>query len=162
MNAVKRKEIFSRLRAANPHPTTELEYSSPFELLISVLLSAQATDVSVNKATRRLYRGQYPAAMLALGEEALANFIKTIGLYKTKARNVIATCHLLLEKYGGEVPQTREALESLPGWAAKPPMWCSTPPSASPPSQWTPIFSGFPTAPGSHPAKTCEKSRISW
>lgn len=120
MNAVKRKEIFSRLRAANPHPTTELEYSSPFELLISVLLSAQATDVSVNKATRRLYPvANTPAAMLALGEEALANFIKTIGLYKTKARNVIATCHLLLEKYGGEVPQTREALESLPGVGRK-------------------------------------------
>ncbi|NHR07863.1 endonuclease III [Chromobacterium haemolyticum] len=120
MNAVKRKEIFARLRDANPHPTTELEYSSPFELLISVLLSAQATDVGVNKATRRLYPvANTPAAMLALGEESLADFIKTIGLYKTKARNVIATCRLLLEKHGGEVPQTREALEALPGVGRK-------------------------------------------
>ncbi|OWY38602.1 endonuclease III [Xenophilus sp. AP218F] len=120
MNAAKREEIYRRLRDANPHPTTELEYDSPFELLISVLLSAQATDVSVNKATRLLYPvANTPAAMLALGEEALANFIKTIGLYKTKAKNVIATCRILLEKHGGEVPQTREALEALPGVGRK-------------------------------------------
>ncbi|ATP29611.1 endonuclease III [Chromobacterium violaceum] len=120
MNAAKRQEIFRRLRDDNPHPTTELEYNTPFELLISVLLSAQATDVGVNKATRRLYPvANTPAAMLALGEEGLAEYIKTIGLYKTKARNVIATCRLLLEKHGGEVPQTREALEALPGVGRK-------------------------------------------
>ncbi|QEL55992.1 endonuclease III [Chromobacterium paludis] len=120
MNAAKRLEIFRRLREANPHPTTELEYATPFELLIAVLLSAQATDVGVNKATRRLYPvANTPAAMLSLGEEGLADFIKTIGLYKTKAKNVIATCRLLLEKHGGEVPQTREALEALPGVGRK-------------------------------------------
>lgn len=120
MNAAKRLEIFARLRAANPQPTTELLYRTPFELLIAVLLSAQATDVSVNKATRLLYPvANTPAAMLALGEEQLADYIKTIGLYRTKAKNVIATCHLLLEKFGGEVPQSREALESLPGVGRK-------------------------------------------
>ncbi|HJV06271.1 endonuclease III [Paludibacterium denitrificans] len=120
MNAAKRLEIFTRLRAANPQPTTELLYRTPFELLIAVLLSAQATDVSVNKATRLLYPvANTPAAMLALGEEQLADYIKTIGLYRTKAKNVIATCHLLLEKFGGEVPQSREALESLPGVGRK-------------------------------------------
>ncbi|AXE34046.1 endonuclease III [Chromobacterium phragmitis] len=120
MNPAKRQEIFRRLREDNPHPATELEYNTPFELLISVLLSAQATDVGVNKATRRLYPvANTPAAMLALGEESLADFIKTIGLYKTKARNVIATCRLLLERHGGEVPQTREALEALPGVGRK-------------------------------------------
>ncbi|AVG18130.1 endonuclease III [Chromobacterium sp. TRC.1.1.SA] len=120
MNAATRQEIFRRLRDDNPHPTTELEYTTPFELLISVLLSAQATDVGVNKATRRLYPvANTPTAMLALGEESLTEYIKTIGLYKTKARNVIATCRLLLEKHGGEVPQTREALEALPGVGRK-------------------------------------------
>jgi endonuclease-3 len=120
MNDTKRREIFERLRAANPHPTTELEYSTPFELLIAVLLSAQATDVGVNKATRRLYAvANTPAAMLALGEEGLADYIKTIGLYRTKAKNVIATCRILLEKHGGEVPQQREALEALPGVGRK-------------------------------------------
>ncbi|MCD4484219.1 endonuclease III [Chromobacterium vaccinii] len=120
MNAATRQEIFRRLRDDNPRPTTELEYTTPFELLISVLLSAQATDVGVNKATRRLYPvANTPTAMLALGEESLTEYIKTIGLYKTKARNVIATCRLLLEKHGGEVPQTREALEALPGVGRK-------------------------------------------
>ncbi|UTH72780.1 endonuclease III [Chromobacterium sp. IIBBL 290-4] len=120
MNAAKRQEIFRRLRETNPHPTTELEYSTPFELLISVLLSAQATDVGVNKATRRLYPvANTPTAILSLGEESLADFIKTIGLYKTKAKNVIATCRILLERHGGEVPQTREALEALPGVGRK-------------------------------------------
>ncbi|AOZ49802.1 endonuclease III [Chromobacterium vaccinii] len=120
MNAATRQEIFRRLRDDNPRPTTELEYTTPFELLISVLLSAQATDVGVNKATRRLYPvANTPTAMLALGEESLTEYIKTIGLYKTKAKNVIATCRLLLEKHGGEVPQTREALEALPGVGRK-------------------------------------------
>ena len=120
MNATKRYEIFRRLREHNPTPTTELEYRTPFELLIAVLLSAQATDVSVNKATRPLYAvANTPAAMLALGEETVADYIKTIGLYRTKARNVIATCRLLLEKHGGEVPDDREALEALPGVGRK-------------------------------------------
>lgn len=120
MNAAKRHEIFTRLKAANPHPTTELEYHTPFELLIAVVLSAQATDVGVNKATRKLYPvANTPAAILSLGEERLTEYIKTIGLYRTKAKNVLATCHLLLEKHGGEVPQTREELEALPGVGRK-------------------------------------------
>jgi endonuclease-3 len=120
MNAAKRHEIFSRLRAANPSPKTELEYTTPFELLIAVLLSAQATDVGVNKATRRLYPvANTPAAMLALGLDELTDYIKTIGLYKTKAKNVLATCQILMDKYGGEVPRTREQLEELPGVGRK-------------------------------------------
>ncbi|MDQ5915456.1 MAG: endonuclease [Pseudomonadota bacterium] len=120
MNAAKRAEIFARLQAANPAPTTELEYTSAFQLLIAVILSAQATDVSVNKATRRLFvDAPTPSAMAALGEAGLADYIKTIGLYRTKAKNVIATCHLLLSQHGGEVPRTREALEALPGVGRK-------------------------------------------
>ena len=120
MNPAKRAEIFARLQAANPAPTTELEYASPFQLLIAVILSAQATDVSVNKATARLFPvAPTPAAMAALGEEGLADYIRTIGLYRTKAKNVIATCHLLLSQHGGEVPRTREALEALPGVGRK-------------------------------------------
>lgn len=120
MNAAKRREIFARLQAANPNPTTELEYDTPFQLLIAVLLSAQATDKSVNIATRKFFP-QYgtPEALLALGEEGLSDYIKTIGLYRTKAKNTIATCRILLEHHGGEVPQTREALESLPGVGRK-------------------------------------------
>ncbi|MNQ36810.1 Endonuclease III [compost metagenome] len=120
MNAAKRREIFARLQAANPNPTTELEYDTPFQLLIAVLLSAQATDKSVNIATRKFFP-QYgtPEALLALGEEGLSDFIKTIGLYRTKAKNTIATCRILLEHHGGQVPQTREALESLPGVGRK-------------------------------------------
>ena len=120
MNPTKRAEIFARLQAANPAPTTELEYSSPFQLLIAVLLSAQATDVSVNKATRRLFAdAPTPAAMAALGEERLADYIKTIGLFRTKAKNAIATCNILLSQHGGEVPRSREALEALPGVGRK-------------------------------------------
>lgn len=120
MNPAKRRAIYQILQHDNPHPTTELEYGSPFQLLIAVLLSAQATDVGVNKATRRLFPiAPTPQAMLTLGEERLAEAIQTIGLYRTKARNTIATCRLLLEKYGGEVPKTREALESLPGVGRK-------------------------------------------
>jgi endonuclease-3 len=120
MNDAKRREIFERLRDSNPHPTTELEYTTPFELLIAVLLSAQATDVGVNKATRRLFPvANTPAAILRLGEEGLAEYIKTIGLYRTKAKNTIATCHMLLEKHGGEVPEDRAALEALPGVGRK-------------------------------------------
>ena len=120
MNAAKRQEIFARLQAANPHPTTELEYETPFQLLIAVLLSAQATDKSVNIATRKFFpQHGTPEGLLALGEEGLADYIKTIGLYRTKAKNAIATCRILLEQHGGEVPQTREALEALPGVGRK-------------------------------------------
>lgn len=120
MNAAKRTEIFRRFQAANPHPTTELEYASTFQLLIAVILSAQATDKSVNLATRRFFPAHgTPEGVLALGEEGLSQFIKTIGLYKTKARNVIATCQLLLERHEGQVPDDRESLEALPGVGRK-------------------------------------------
>lgn len=120
MNAAKRAAIFERLRAANPNPTTELEYASPFQLLIAVILSAQTTDKAVNLATARFFplHGT-PQGLLALGEAALAEHIKTIGLYKTKARNVIQTCRLLLEQHDGQVPDNREALEALPGVGRK-------------------------------------------
>jgi len=120
MNPAARRQIYERLQAANPAPTTELAYASPFQLLIAVMLSAQATDVSVNKATRQLFPLAPTAeAMLALGEERLMEAIKTIGLYRTKTKNVIATCRLLLEKHGGQVPECREALEALPGVGRK-------------------------------------------
>ncbi len=120
MNNAKRHEIFSRLRAANPAPRTELKYSSPFELLVAVVLSAQATDKSVNLATGRLYQqANTPAALLQLGLAGLEQHIKSIGLYRTKARNILATCKLLLAQHGGEVPQTRESLEALPGVGRK-------------------------------------------
>ncbi|KQZ39773.1 endonuclease III [Duganella sp. Root1480D1] len=120
MNNAKRQLIFERLREANPTPETELEYTTPFELLIAVLLSAQATDVGVNKATRKLYPvANTPQAILDLGLDELTEYIRTIGLYKTKAKNVIATCQILVEQYGGEVPQTREELEQLPGVGRK-------------------------------------------
>ena len=112
--------FFATLQAANPQPQTELEFSSVFELLAAVLLSAQATDVSVNKATRRLFAvADTPARLLALGEEGLAEYIRTIGLYRSKARNLIATCHILLEQHGGRVPRSRAALEALPGVGRK-------------------------------------------
>lgn len=120
MNADKRRQIFERLRAANPHPTTELEYTTPFELLIAVILSAQATDVSVNKATRKLYPvANTPAAIYALGIDGLIPYVQTIGLYKTKAKNVIETCRLLVEQHDGHVPREREALQALPGVGRK-------------------------------------------
>ncbi len=116
MNADKRRQIFERLRAANPHPTTELEYTTPFELLIAVILSAQATDVSVNKATRKLYPvANTPAAIYALGVDGLIPYVQTIGLYKTKAKNVVETCRLLVAQHDGQVPREREALQALPG-----------------------------------------------
>ncbi|MCK6436909.1 endonuclease III [Rivihabitans pingtungensis] len=120
MNADKRAAIYARLAQAIPAPTTELEYQSPFELLTAVLLSAQATDVGVNKATRKLFpMANTPAAMLALGIEGLEPYIKTIGLYRSKARHLIETCRLLLERHGGEVPAERAALEALPGVGRK-------------------------------------------
>ncbi|KRG45835.1 endonuclease III [Stenotrophomonas panacihumi] len=113
-------ELFSRLRELNPHPKTELEYSTPFELLVAVTLSAQATDVGVNKATRRLFPvANTPQAILDLGEEGLKRYISTIGLYNAKAKNVIAACRILVDQYGGEVPRERAALESLPGVGRK-------------------------------------------
>jgi endonuclease-3 len=113
-------ELFSRLRELNPHPTTELVYTTPFELLVAVVLSAQATDVGVNKATRKLYPvANTPQAILELGEEKLKRYISTIGLYNAKAKNVIALCKILVEQYGGEVPDNREALEALPGVGRK-------------------------------------------
>jgi endonuclease-3 len=120
MNSTIRREIFTRFKAANPHPTTELEYGSPFELLIAVMLSAQATDKSVNLATRKLFkRADTPEKMLALGEENLQEAIKTIGLYKTKAKNVLAACRMLIENHGSQVPRKREELEKLPGVGRK-------------------------------------------
>ena len=120
MNAAQRQAIFERLRAANPAPTTELEYASVFQLLIAVILSAQATDKSVNLATRRLFAdAPTPQAMLALGEDGLTPYINRIGLYRAKARNVIATCARLLERHHGDVPNDREALEALPGVGRK-------------------------------------------
>ncbi|MGB5446961.1 MAG: endonuclease III [Psychromonas sp.] len=120
MNNVKRREILTRLRAANPKPQTELNYSSPFELLIAVILSAQATDVSVNKATDQLYPvANTPAAIAALGVDGLKHYIKTIGLFNSKAANVIKTCNILMSQHNSEVPENREALEALPGVGRK-------------------------------------------
>lgn len=120
MNAEKRQQIFTRLRAANPNPTTELNYRSPFELLIAVMLSAQATDVSVNKATAKLFpKANTPKKMLTLGVDGVKEYIKTIGLFNAKAENVIKTCQILIEKHQGEVPDDREALEALPGVGRK-------------------------------------------
>ena len=120
VNSAKRREIFQRLQAANPHPKTELEYHTPFELLVAVMLSAQATDISVNAATRHLFPvANTPQAIYALGEEKLREYIQRIGLYKTKAKHVIETCRILLAQHGGAVPQTREALEALPGVGRK-------------------------------------------
>ena len=120
MNAVKRLEIFTRLRAANPEPRTELIYRSPFELLVAVILSAQATDKSVNKATAELFRAaNSPAAILALGVKGLSRYIQSIGLFNGKAKNIIATCAILLERHDGVVPPSREALEQLPGVGRK-------------------------------------------
>ena len=114
------EQFYRRLRDANPAPTTELNYATPFQLLIAVILSAQATDVGVNKATARLFPvAPTPEAMLALGEEALTEYVRTIGLFRTKARNVIATCRMLVELHGGQVPDDRAALEALPGVGRK-------------------------------------------
>jgi endonuclease-3 len=120
VNARKRHEIFTRLRAALPEPRGELVHSSPFELLVSVILSAQSTDVGVNKVTARLFPvANTPQAILALGEEGLKGYIKTIGFYNAKARNILATCRILMEQHGGQVPKERTALESLPGVGRK-------------------------------------------
>jgi endonuclease-3 len=116
----KRRKIYERFRAANPTPTTELVYSTPFELLVAVVLSAQATDVSVNKATAKLFpAANTPAAILALGEAGLKSYIKTIGLFNSKAKNILKTCAMLVAEHGGEVPRDRTALEALPGVGRK-------------------------------------------
>jgi endonuclease-3 len=120
VNPQRRQELFERLRALNPHPTTELEYSTPFELLVAVILSAQATDKSVNLATRRLFPvANTPRAILDLGVDGLSNYVRSIGLYQGKTRNIIATCRILLEQHGGQVPAERESLEALPGVGRK-------------------------------------------
>ncbi|MCD6734505.1 MAG: endonuclease III [Burkholderiaceae bacterium] len=120
MNPARRAEIFARLKALNPRPTTELEYDTPFELLVAVILSAQATDRSVNLATRELFRvANTPAAIAALGEDGLGEYVRTIGLYRSKAKHIVQTCAILLAEHGGEVPRTREALERLPGVGRK-------------------------------------------
>ncbi len=120
MNQQKRQLIFERLREQNPKPTTELNYNSTFELLIAVLLSAQATDVSVNKATDKLYAvANTPQAILDLGEDGVKDYIKTIGLFNSKAKNTIKTCQILVDQYGGEVPEDRKALEAMPGVGRK-------------------------------------------
>ena len=120
MNKTKRAAIYSRLAAANPNPRTELEYGSSFELLVAVVLSAQATDVSVNKATAKLFAvANTPEAMLGLGEKGLKRYIRTIGLYNSKAKNIIATCRILIGEHDGRVPESREALEALPGVGRK-------------------------------------------
>jgi endonuclease-3 len=120
VNAARRRKIYERFAAANPAPATELEYGTPFELLVSVILSAQATDVSVNKATAKLFPvASTPAAILALGEEGLKGYIKTIGLFNSKAKNLMKTCAALIELHGGEVPRDRDALEALPGVGRK-------------------------------------------
>jgi endonuclease III len=120
VNARRARAIFERLRALNPHPRTELEYSTPFELLVAVILSAQATDRSVNEATRRLFRdANTPQKILALGVDGLAAYVRSIGLYKAKAGNIVATCRRLVDEHGGRVPQDRESLEALPGVGRK-------------------------------------------
>lgn len=120
MNAAQRNEMFARFQAANPHPTTELEYASDFQLLIAVILSAQTTDVAVNLATRKFFPDYgTPQGILDLGEEGLRECIKTIGLYRNKAKHVIRTCEILLEEHNGQVPNTRKALEALPGVGRK-------------------------------------------
>ncbi len=120
MNAAKRAAIFSRLQAANPNPRTELKYKNPFELLVAVILSAQATDISVNLATDKLYPvARTPKSIAALKEAGLKKYIKSIGLYNSKAKHIIQTCHILLEKHGGEVPRSRTELEALPGVGRK-------------------------------------------
>lgn len=120
MNKEKRAEIFRRLQAIDPHPTTELEYKTPFELLVAVVLSAQSTDKGVNLATRRLFpAANTPEKILALGEEGLRDYVKTIGLYQSKSRHIIQTCRILIDEHGGKVPDTREELEKLPGVGRK-------------------------------------------
>ncbi len=151
MNKQKRTEIFGRLQKANPAPTTELNYSSNFELLIAVILSAQATDISVNKATATLFKAaSTPKEMLKLGIDGVRTHIKSIGLFNTKAANVIKTCRALVDRHQSEVPTSRTELESLPG---------SIPHSGKQPLRLTPTSFGFPIGPASHRVKMSWKSK---
>lgn len=148
MDSTRCHDLFVRLRTANPDPLTELTYATTFQLLIAVILSAQATDKSVNLATSQLFAdAPTPQAILALGESGLAGYIKRIGLYQGKARNIIATCQQLLARHAGEVPCSRVALEALPGLAARRPMWSSTSPLVSRQLPSTRTFSGSPGVP---------------
>ena len=147
-------EFYRRLAESNPAPETELEYVNPYTLLVAVALSAQATDVGVNKATRSLFaKVTTPQQMLDLGEDGLKQHIKTIGLFNTKAKNVIAAAQILVDEFGGEVPKDRERWRRCPALAARPPMSFSTSPSASRPSRSTLISSASPTAPALRPGK---------
>ena len=160
MNKDKRTAIYSKLRELDPSPDTELKYRSPFELLVSVILSAQATDVSVNKATDKLYpTANTPQAIFDLGVDGLKPYIRTIGLFNSKAENIVKTCRLLLDEYDGEVPRSREALESLPGVGRKTPTSFSTPRSASRQSLSTRISFASPIARASQKARRRSKSR---
>lgn len=150
--------MFERLRSQRPQPTTELRYHTPFELLVAVILSAQCTDVAVNKATDRLFaRARTPKSLLALGVEGLIPYIRSIGLFNSKATNIIASCQILLERHGGQIPRNREALEALPGLGARPPTSFSTLLSVSRSSPWIPISSGLVTGPGWLQAKPFSK-----
>ncbi len=158
MKPADRKELFARLAELNPHPTTELVYRTPFELLIAVILSAQATDVGVNKATRKLFKvANTPQAILKLGEDGLKKYINTIGLFNAKAANIIGACRMLVESFDGEVPATARRSSPCPASAARRRTWCSTRRSANPPSPWTPTSSGSPTAPAWRRARTCAR-----
>ncbi len=153
------REIFARFEAANPEPKGELDYVNPFTLLVAVVLSAQATDVGVNKATRRLFEiADTPQKMLALGEDVVRDHVRTIGLFRTKAKNVIALCEKLIAEFGGEVPTTARRWRACRASAARRPMSCSTSPSARSPTPSTPMYSASPTGCASRPEKTCCRS----
>ena len=157
------EEMYRRFSDAEAEPRGELVAVNPYTLLVAVVLSAQATDVGVNKATRKLFKKvDTPEKMLALGEAGLRDHIKTIGLYNTKAKNVIGLSHILVESHGGQVPGERTALEALPGVGRKTAKWSSTPHSASPPSLSTPIYSASATAPDWRRERLPWKSRKSW
>jgi endonuclease-3 len=154
------EDFFARLKKLDPEPKTELQYVNPYTLLVAVVLSAQATDKGVNKATAPLFKTvKTPEQMLALGEEKLTDAIKTIGLYRGKAKNVIALSKILIEKHGGKVPKDREALQALPGVGRK---TANVVLNVSPPLRWTPISSVFPTAPDWRPARMWWRWKTGW
>ncbi len=156
-------EAFDRFRKANPEPKGELEHLNPYTLLVAVVLSAQATDAGVNKATRPLFEvADTPEKMLELGEEKVRDYIKTIGLYRNKAKNVIALSEKLIAEFGGEVPRTRAEIESLPGAGARPRMSCSTWRSVNTRWRSTPMCFASATAPGSRPARRRSRSNSDW
>ena len=154
------EKFYAALAKANPDPRGELDYINPYTLLVAVVLSAQATDVSVNKATEPLFKiADTPEKMLKLGEGKLKDYIKTIGLYNMKAKNVIALSRILIEQFGGMIPRTARPCRRCPASGARPPTWCSTSRSASPPSRSTPTSSGSATAPVWRPARTWWRSK---